>query len=329
MFLSIIIAAYNVELFIEKCVLSAVMQLGFDHSYEIIIIDDGSTDATLLILKKLQKAYENIVVVTQQNSGLGAARNIGLKHANGEFVWFIDGDDYIEENILKKILNVINLKNLDALALNYNVVDDKYNVSTRHTNDIKMEREIVTGCEFYQANYAKSYTWSYIFKRTIFTKSDICFKERINMQDSEILPKLMLEIQKISFLEEVCYYYVQHPNSYTNSNNGQKRLKYFESIIEVEASLKSFLLNEAKNNIQIKKGLEKKIEGLHNVLFNHLLFFSYEKEWLLKIIKLLKKNNLYPLQNKAKGKMQLLKIGFNSCPIATKWVVDKIRVLRK
>jgi glycosyltransferase involved in cell wall biosynthesis len=119
--LSIIIAAYNVEKFIEKCIYSCVHQ-NFDKSlYEIVVVNDGSKDNTTKILNKLETKIENLHTIYQENSGLGASRNIGLKNALGDYVWFIDGDDYIENNCLEAMLKLLTEEQSDVLVLNYTV----------------------------------------------------------------------------------------------------------------------------------------------------------------------------------------------------------------
>ncbi len=124
--LSILIAAYNVEKFIKKCILSCASQNLEVTTYEIIVVNDGSTDGTLNLLENLKKEITNLVVINQNNSGLGAARNTALKHAKGEYVWFIDGDDYIAKNSLTEILSAIALNKLEVLVLNYEVVNDNF-----------------------------------------------------------------------------------------------------------------------------------------------------------------------------------------------------------
>lgn len=327
--LSILIAAYNVAPFIEKCVLSCEKQDLEKHLYEIIVVNDGSTDDSLNLLEKLKTEVSNLVIISQKNSGLGAARNIALKHAKGEYVWFIDGDDYIGEHILKKILNEINSKQLDILVLDYAIVNENYEVTKKNANNITELKGVCSGSDFYIDNHEKSYTVLYVFKKRLFDLNRLLFQERINMQDSEILPKLLFYTNRISFLKLVSYYYVQQPNSFTNSIDGAKRYAYFLSIIVVRNSLIDFQEKIKYIQPDLAFGIDKKLEGLQHILYNHLLFFSYENEWLVKIIKLLKENKLYPLQYKAKGKMQILKIGLNSYPVVTKWFVDKIQALRK
>lgn len=124
----------------------------------------------------------------------------------------------------------------------------------------------------------------YLFKKEIFTKHNIQFKERINMQDSEILPKLLAHTNCLYFLNKACYNYVQHKSSFTNSNNSAKRLFYFQSIIEVKNSLNQFSTSLNQTNATLKKGIALKIDTLQEVVFNHLLFFNYNRSTIKQIV---------------------------------------------
>jgi len=319
--LSIIVAAYNVAEFIEKCIVSC-LQDGGGAGYEIIVVNDGSTDNTAEILKQLETKHPLLKVVNQPNSGLGAARNTGLKHSSGEYIWFIDGDDYLHENVLSGIVNKITTQDLDVLILNYAVVDENYKVLDQHQNKIDIDG-IITGGAYYETHFSKSYTWMFVFKKAIFIGNGLAFKERINMQDSEILPKIMYHTKRLAYYDFVCYYYVQQANSFTNSANGAKRYKYFESIIAVGHSLQQFL--HENDNPQIASGIEKKLQSLNHIIFNHLLYFKYDSQWLRKIIALLKANEFYPLKHQVSGKNKLLKAGLNHFPVFTKSIIDSVR----
>lgn len=109
-FFSLIVPVYNVEKYLGRCLDSILLQDYID--YEIICVNDGSTDGSLNILQEYSSKYKNIKVISQENQGLGAARNTGLKHIAGDFVWFIDSDDWIEEGSLQA-LNRFILQNPD------------------------------------------------------------------------------------------------------------------------------------------------------------------------------------------------------------------------
>lgn len=324
--ISIVIAAYNVEKFIEKCIYSCVRQKLDKSLYEIVVVNDGSKDDTPKILNKLEEQIENLHIFHQENSGLGASRNKGLLNCKGEFVWFIDGDDYIEENVLQEIVGKLDQKSLDVLVLNYAVVNDSYKIISSQSNQFVNVTGVTSGAAYFRYNSLKSYSWLFVVKRSLYLENKLKFKERINMQDAEIHPKILFYAKQLSFFDKDCYYYVQHSKSYTNSENGEVRYNYFKSIIEVTNSLKHFMAGEASENDNMTKGIQLKLEAIDNIVFSQLAFFNFDKYWLKKIIKLLKESDLYPLKFKSKGKMKLIKIGLNNYPFFTK---DIIRLIKK
>ena len=103
--LSIIVPMYNVELYIEKCLLSCLNQDLPASDYEIIVVNDGSPDSSLAIAERIASLYDNLTIVSQKNAGLSAARNKALSLAKGKYVWFVDSDDRIQENCLRYILD--------------------------------------------------------------------------------------------------------------------------------------------------------------------------------------------------------------------------------
>lgn len=321
MILSIIIAAYNVEKYIEKCILSCAYQNIPIDDYEIIVINDGSTDNTLLKLNLLTNRVSNLKVMNQTNSGLGTTRNNGLEYARGKYVWFIDGDDYIDTNILKDIIKYLQT-DIDALVIDYKTINYDYTMISNSNMEFSLKSDKISGSEYYKNCYEKSYSWLFILNKNIFS-NNIRFMEKINMQDSEILPKLMLRVKKLMIYKEPVYNYVQHQNTFTNTNNFSKRYFYFQSIIAVKSSLEEQYRTISDNSI--KQGIIKKLDSLNQVIFNHIVFFKFKSNDLNKIILLLKKNKLFPLKYKANGKMLIVKYLLNLCPLLTKRLIDKIR----
>lgn len=324
---SIIIAAYNVEKYIQKCIESCVCE-EYLNEYEIIVVNDGSTDQTRSILDHLKETIKNIKIIHQENLGLGASRNTGLKYSKGEFVWFLDGDDYIKENIIPTLLDVIYVKKLDILVLDYAITnEDRTEVSTYCNKITNIEEgDVVTGAFFYSENYTQSYTWLFIFKRRLFTNKHILFKERINMQDSEILPRLLAQTKRLAYINKVCYYYVQHKVSFTNNVKGEKRYFYFKSIIEVRDTLNKFLKQEEDIDPLLVVGIKRKVRALDEVVFNHLIHFSYNRYWMHKIITLLRKHDFYPLKWDGNGKT--IKLALNYIPYTTNRTIHNYKRIK-
>lgn len=118
MLISFIVPVYNTELYLEECLDSLLNQdISYDE-FEIICVNDGSKDSSLDILNKYALAHSNIYVIDQQNSGISVARNVGLEHANGNYIWFFDSDDLIKENCLNEIKDVLSSNEYDRIIIN-------------------------------------------------------------------------------------------------------------------------------------------------------------------------------------------------------------------
>lgn len=121
--LSIVIPMYGVEKYIEKCLLSCINQesacLGVD--YEIICVNDGTKDKSAVLARSIADKHEGIIVIDQENGGLSAARNTGTASAKGEYIWYVDSDDYIEPGSLARILPKLK-DEVDILQLHYRLV---------------------------------------------------------------------------------------------------------------------------------------------------------------------------------------------------------------
>ncbi|MDP9956827.1 glycosyltransferase involved in cell wall biosynthesis [Epilithonimonas hungarica] len=265
-------------------------------------------------IRNIQTSVKNLNVIRQTNQGLGASRNIGLKSARGEYVWMIDGDDFLEPNIINIIVENIK-KNNDIYCLNFNVTNENGNVLYKAYPDNYIKKTL-DGPEYYSINYEKNYTWQYIFKKQLFIENDIWFKERINMQDSEILPKILYHTKTVRYLDVLGYNYVQYHNSFTNTQNPDKRYNYFKSIIEVRDSLGKFA-DSIKDSEDLYNTIQKKIESLNDVIFRHLVFYKYKKKDFRKNIGLLKNAGLYPLKSNVNGKMKFIKCAINNLPTIT------------
>lgn len=131
--LSIIIPVYNVESYIDECLHSVTSQKDF-KDYEIVIVNDGTLDNSMEIVDCYRRKCNNIKVIHQKNSGLSIARNTGLKHASGEYVWFVDSDDWIVEDAIS-YLHPLLCKGADVLAFPLNLVRN-----TSECNDLNINQ---------------------------------------------------------------------------------------------------------------------------------------------------------------------------------------------
>ena len=146
MLFSIIVPIYNVEKYLARCIDSILDQ---DYAnYEIILVNDGSTDNSLLIAEKYSKKYSNIILINKENGGLSDARNVGLDTAKGQYVIFLDSDDAIDKNALKTINCALeNQEDIDVLAGEYKeIFSDKVVIQSRYSNG--NNNSTITGVHF-------------------------------------------------------------------------------------------------------------------------------------------------------------------------------------
>lgn len=173
--LSIVIPVYNVEKYVSECLDSCLEQNIDITDYEIIIVNDGSTDNSANLINLYAK-QSNIIIINQENLGLSAARNAGMKIAKGEYIWFVDSDDWIEPGILKRILLAISLCAKDCFRLNYRTVTEAGKILKDYTPLKKGDESCQTGMEFLSKDFSFSfYAWSFVFNRYFLLKNNRFF----------------------------------------------------------------------------------------------------------------------------------------------------------
>ncbi len=223
--LSIIVPIYNVEKYLEKCIESLLKQ--DEENYEILLINDGSTDNSLEICKKYESEYKNIKVFNKKNGGLSSARNYGLDKAEGKYISFIDSDDWISANYIEEIYRIIDSdKNVDVITYNMIYINDGWdNGTTRKVyNDFEnMDRkEIIKEC------YNPSFAWARVYKKDIINKYRFPTKD-IWYEDMYIMPAILSNCKKIKYIDKELYFYRQRKSSITASVKNKKTLGVIKS----------------------------------------------------------------------------------------------------
>ncbi|MFI0429074.1 glycosyltransferase [Mariniflexile sp. HMF6888] len=212
--LSIVIPVYNVDAYIDKCIHSCFDQNVSKNLYEIILVNDGSTDNSLELCEKLKLQYPYIKIISQKNKGLSGARNTGLKHSLGDYVWFVDSDDWIKTNCLPDILKKLN-SDVDIIWLGHDVW------SLGQSTKVYIPSEIlnpISGEDFF-INHLKNqfYIWKFIYKRGFLLTNDLTFFEGILYEDLEFTPRALMHAKKCITIPQVCYHYLVREGSIANN----------------------------------------------------------------------------------------------------------------
>lgn len=229
--LSVIVPVYNVEVYLEQCLNSCIHQDLPVSEYEIIVINDGSPDNSINIIRDFEIRCNNIVVVDKENGGLSSARNAGLSIARGEYIWFVDSDDRIEINILRKIFGYLSDK---PEVLSFNLYYEKDNEVK--LNSVTTNVENITGCDLFKKRFCYPYSavQFYIFKRKFLEENQLSFCEGIVHEDWLFTPSVLSRAKVCKCVEDAFYYYRIRSGSITNSNY---TLTKAENMLKVSALL--------------------------------------------------------------------------------------------
>lgn len=257
---SAIVAAYNIENYIERCLVSITNQTLKD--IEIIVVNDGSKDSTLEKIEKIARDDKRIVIVDQVNKGLIEARKSGLKKANGEYVLFIDGDDWIETTTLEVLYNNATKNNSDIVIYNaYLSYDDR-----KEKFDVIFDKNLNKD-DYVQNLFLGKVSpciWSKFIKLDFIKKNEIEFPSDISFaEDLATVSNLFIYNPKVSVVDEFLYHYYQREDSLTNTVN--KRVLELDEAVE-------FIKQKL-----IEKGLYEK----YKIEFDYMVYSHLFKAWFI------------------------------------------------
>ncbi len=234
---SVIIPVYNVENYLRKCLNSLVNQTLKD--IEIIVVNDGTLDNSQEIIDEYVKKYpKKVVSIIQENGGQGAARNTGLLHAKGEYIGYVDSDDYVEENMYEELYKKAKEEDSDIVICGNNVVKENYEFLSKEDVD----KEFLLG---------KMAVWNKIYKKNIIVDNKIQFRSKVWYEDLDFTMKVYFSSKKISYVDKPLYNYLLREGSTMNNNNIKRNLELieaFDSLIDYCKDKKIY--NKAKDEIE-------------------------------------------------------------------------------
>lgn len=252
---SIIIPVYNSEKYISKCLDSLVNQTYKD--IEIIIVNDGSTDDSEKIIKEYINNYPNLIkYYKKKNGGLSSARNFGLRKVTGDYISFVDSDDYVDINLFSTLKDYMK-ENIDLIKYKLIKVDENYKEIEKINGPIFEE---LTGEEAFNLLYSNDILLEpsclYIYRTKFFLENKFKFAEGLYHEDFGLTPLVILKSESISSIDFYGYYYLQSNNSITRNDDYKKALKssndllkhYDNMIIKIS---KYNISANAKDNVKI------------------------------------------------------------------------------
>ena len=294
--ISIIVPVYNTVEFLKESLKSLLIQGVV--SYEIIIVNDGSTDGSAKVAKDFANEHSNVIYIDQENKGAGAARNLGISYAGGEYIYFMDSDDILRKNALSSLLTIVKEEKLEAILFD----GEAFYSSTNKSESI----------EFMPPNYTRSKTYGYfssgelllselinkkeflpspclyIVKRSVILNNNLKFIEGYIHEDELYTPTMLLNIKRCMHINRSLFLRRVREESVMTSSNAEKRYKSLTKVlIELDDTYNkhSFISNETK------KGFKK----IMSEIYETLIYYSYHVDDKIKdpIINKIARKHLY------------------------------------
>ncbi len=283
---SIIVPIYNVEKYLDQCIESLVKQTY--KNLEIILVDDGATDSSGAIVDEWAKKDSRIVAIHQKNSGMSAARNVGIKESTGEYILFVDSDDYVTDKYVEELVDALEKEDADiSMCKYYGLWPDKVTLEEKlPSSPVNLSADrFLEQLYTYSGHY--SLAWNKAYRRQLF--DDVCFEVGKRNEDARIMLFLMLKVNKIAHIPQGLYYYRQRQSSIMNGVSK-------EVVLRSELEWIQMHLDELE-----KLGKDKLIVLAQKLYFNKIAeFYAYLESGYKKEIK---------RELKQKGK-QLLRCDF-------------------
>ena len=284
--LSFVIPMYNAEKYIGKCIESIIAQNG-EGSYEVIVVDDGSKDNG----KDVALQYSCVKYFHKENGGQSTARNMGIEKACGDYICFVDADDFLIEKTLAPVLDMAERNNLDMACYGIGRPEQIKQA------DSFTEYDIMNGGDYIaKNNYNNGPCW-YLIKKEFICRNNLRFVEGRYGEDGMFTMKALLAAERVQGCNMVCYCYVEQPNSTTTNRNRNHLLKMMDDYLFVYGYMRDLAeANKDRVHVAAYERLKYRSETYLFFLLARLLRFPNAGSLIDEIISQMKKQSAYPIR---------------------------------
>lgn len=248
--ISVIIPVYNAEKYISHCLKSLLNQGVNKRLFEIIVIDDGSKDNSVAVVKEFEKENPQIKIYSQENKGVGAARNKGIDVAIGEYLYFIDADDYLTDNGLKYVFDC--LGNIEAdLVCFKSYLTNTYNLNELVNNKDKLQFDkgvVVDGMDYINKYGYKNEVWWYLINKKYLENLNLKFPEGVWMEDVIFTAQVLINANRVFAIPIAIHRHVKVQTSAMNNKETKHYKKVIYDMVNAAIKYNEIILNLSLNN---------------------------------------------------------------------------------
>lgn len=324
--ISVIVPVYNVENYLEKCLNSLVNQTL--QEIEILVVNDGSTDDSQKIIDEFQEKFpQKIKAFTKENGGLSDARNFGIDKASGEFLAFVDSDDYVSENMMEEMYDLAKKNEAELVICNLQKVDENGNVTQKLTQIPNFFEKIDLEKNFSVFSDISYFACNKIFKKELFEGKK--FQKGMHFEDIELIPQILLQCKTLAKADAFHYQYLERTNSISKSHT-ERGLDILKAVKNVEKSFENSSYSSKKQEL---KGFQI-LEGVYTFLA-YLAFVKDDEVYnkmSLELKKFIKERNISTseiLKYKRFGQNYLLSMPFKKRVYYLLYFFGLEKVIRK
>lgn len=315
--ISIIIPVYNVEKLLPRCINSLINQTY--NNIEIILIDDGSTDNSLEICEEFSKRDSRIVIVKKQNGGQASARNIGLTYATGDYIAFVDSDDFVSENMYETLYKIIKKHDVDIVSCGHELVtEDTFFITDGNKNEVVILDEKKIFLELAKDKILRTYVWDKLYKREMF--NGVFFPEGYVFEDVRAITEVLCKASRVAITEQKLYGYTVRNGSTMTIRNAKR---FRDEIIAYRYQLKVL----SSRNSECEKYIEPKIAEIIRYYIETLPSIRDEDE-LISLMKSYYKKHFRQLVIKSRRNLKN-KISIVVCMLSPTVYLRFCKVIRK
>lgn len=292
--LTIVVPVFNVNAYLRKCVESLLNQDIDLEDYEIVLVDDGSTDSSSDLCDEMASLHSNIVVIHKKNGGLSSARNAGIDIASGKYIQFVDSDDYLFPDVLGSVLSRVERDNLDILRFNYQNVNSQgvaFEPNRVSKPFVDYSSDVCNGSTFLNEKLGNAcYAVQFILRTELVKKPANRFKEGILFEDTEWTPRIILQAERISSTDLMVYNYLFRIGSITRDHDVEKK----QRVLANQFQLIDSMFNQARRQ-QDARWFQGMIAQIALAIISSISASFYRDRRFY--IEQLKEKNLFPLSS--------------------------------
>ncbi len=277
---SVLVPVYNVEKTLDRCLQSILNQTFQD--FEIILVNDGSTDQSGVICDAYAEKYDNIRVIHKENEGLGPTRNVGIKAANGDYVYHCDSDDWLKEDLLEKAYNAITEADAQVLVFGYDIFTEKDGEIIPY-DSVKVGNCIYQSQEDVRAFFVEQYFNSFVvlsacnrmYRRSFLMENELFFPPLRRGQDVAYSLLLFDKIEKLVTIEEAFYCYIIEPGHY-KGRSYEEMVSIYSTVFDMTAE--HFKKWDLYKDLPKQKLVDNVCEQIANYSANAFIV-KYPQQW--------------------------------------------------